>query len=160
MPLQTLERCRELMPARLKRSEGGCLNWDGPVTSKGYGLGMKADGKYVRAHRLAYRLHVGAIPAGAHVLHHCDNRRCCEPTHLYLGSNEENIVDKMVRDRSGKKLCREQVARIKARLAAGESRRSLASAFGVNPSNITRIATGERWAHVLMKKENVSYLGA
>ncbi len=148
------------MSARLRRSESGCLDWAGPLSTKGYGMGMKSDGKYVRAHRLSYQLHVGPIPAGAHVLHRCDNRRCCEPSHLYLGTNEENILDKMERDRSGKKLCKEKVACIKRRLACGETRLSLAADFGVNPSNITRIATGERWAHVQMKKEKVSSHGA
>lgn len=124
-----------------------CAEWQGTVNRKGYG-GIRYDRKMEKVHRAVWQYHFGEIPDGMHVLHKCDNRRCCATTHLYLGTNQQNIKDKMDRDRSGKKLNIAKVREIKKMLIEGVSRPELAKKFGVNVSNITRIATGERWAHV------------
>jgi hypothetical protein len=67
--------------------DSGCWEWTGYL-KKGYGwtgAGL--------AHRKAYALAFGAIPAGMLVCHRCDNPRCCNPAHLWLGTNGDNIRD-------------------------------------------------------------------
>ena len=80
-----------------------CWLWTAGGTNGGYGL-VPWQGKTRLAHRLAYELRYGAIPAGACVLHRCDVRRCVRPDHLFLGTQADNIRD----------------ARKKGRLAQGE----------------------------------------
>ena len=66
-----------------------CLNWIGS-TSDGYGL-LRVGRRKVLVHRLMFELiNRQRIPAGAVVMHRCDNRRCCEPTHLRLGTMADN----------------------------------------------------------------------
>lgn len=127
--------------------ETECFEWQGYLTHKRYGR-IRYDTKWTEVHRATWQYHNGPIPDGMHVLHTCDNRKCCVPAHLYLGTNDQNIKDKMVRDRSGKKLDIARVKEIKLRLKEGTTHAELAEEFGVHPCSITRIATGYRWAHV------------
>lgn len=65
----------------------------------GYGS-FRMGGRSLRAHRLAWELANGPIPTGKHVLHHCDNPPCCNPAHLYVGTNVENGRDRKERGRA------------------------------------------------------------
>src|SRR5438105_15819938 len=76
----------------------GCWNWTGPLTEHGYARVMY-HGQYVRAHRLAFELAIGPIPVGMFICHHCDNRRCVNPTHLFVGTNQDNIRDSVSKGR-------------------------------------------------------------
>lgn len=78
----------------------GCWEWVGGVTSAGYGS-FCADGEFINAHRFSWKLHFGPIPDGKHVLHKCDNRRCVRPVHLFLGTNDDNIRDRISKGRPG-----------------------------------------------------------
>ena len=78
----------------------GCLEWTGGTTPDGYGK-IKIDGVTVVAHRLAWTLTVGPIPEGMCVCHTCDNPPCCNVNHLWLGTNAENMADKMAKGRYG-----------------------------------------------------------
>lgn len=80
------------------------MEWQGTKHAKGYGS-IRCDGKMRKVHHLTYIAANGPIPEGMHVLHECDNPSCCEPKHLTVGTNAQNITEKMARDRSGKKLC-------------------------------------------------------
>lgn len=125
-----------------------CWPWMGPRSTDGYGL---LSGKFGRAHRLAYALFVGD-PAGADVLHTCDNRPCCNPRHLYLGTNEQNVRDRVERNRTAKgsrnaraKLTEAQVALIRQALVTGRSPAEIGLEFGVHAITIRRIRTGSHW---------------
>lgn len=76
----------------------GCWKWLGAKDSDGYGI-MTADTKPVKAHRYSYEKHKGHIPEGMWVLHTCDNPECTNPDHLYIGTNKENVKDRMDRKR-------------------------------------------------------------
>jgi hypothetical protein len=72
-----------------------CWEWNGARTDRGYG--HKVIGRrHMSTHRLAYEWANGPIPPGLHVLHTCDNPPCCNPNHLRLGTQHENLID-MVR---------------------------------------------------------------
>lgn len=132
----------------------GCLLWFGATTKKGYGLvgigGRK--GKSIYAHRLAYTIAKGAIPEGLSILHRCDNRCCCNPDHLFVGSPADNTNDMINKDRH----CRGERSPM-AKLSEDEipgirrdprSLRLIALDHGVDIKQIHRIKRRENWRHV------------
>lgn len=72
--------------------------WLGRSTGLGYG-GFDIDSMPVRAHRVAWTSANGPIPEGMNVCHHCDNRKCCEPGHLFVGTQSDNIRDAVAKGR-------------------------------------------------------------
>lgn len=80
------------------RSENECWNWVGGINSKGYGR-FHCSRKSFGAHRIAYALGVDDIPSGLNVCHECDNPICCNPSHLWLGTNKENVLDAKTKGR-------------------------------------------------------------
>lgn len=75
-----------------KNIENGCWNWTGAIGHWGYGnLKWDKDGKYKRAHKLAYELVIGPIPEGLVLDHLCRNRACCNPSHLEPVTMKENL---------------------------------------------------------------------
>lgn len=71
---------------------GDCWLWTAGVGSTGYGQ-FGLGGRMVKSHRVAYELEVGPIPTGMYVLHSCDEKRCVNPAHLRIGTQQENIHD-------------------------------------------------------------------
>ncbi|WP_372356962.1 HNH endonuclease signature motif containing protein [Xanthomonas sp. NCPPB 3443] len=74
-------------------TETGCWLWTGATDTLGYGLITVARQKSGAAHRAAYAELVGPIPRGMAVCHRCDTPSCCNPEHLFLGSQAENMRD-------------------------------------------------------------------
>ena len=75
----------------------GCWLWIGS-TSHGYGQ-TNINGRPQRTHRVSYEYHIGPIPDDQCVLHKCDNPPCVNPSHLFLGSQQENLKDMKVKGR-------------------------------------------------------------
>lgn len=75
-----------------------CWIWRKSRSGVGYG-DFRLNGEHWQAHRAAYFAFVGPIPDGMHVLHRCDVRLCCNPDHLFLGTNSDNILDSMLKGR-------------------------------------------------------------
>jgi hypothetical protein len=125
----------------------GCIEWVGSRTGDGYG-NMRIEGRIILAHRLAYELKHGPIPDGMCVLHGCDNPPCCNVDHLFLGTNKDNVDDKLSKGRSGFKLTESDIRSIKKRLNKREPQESIAKDFGVSKSNVSLISRGKAWAHI------------
>lgn len=140
-----------------KRGPDECWPWLGALNEHGYGV-MRPEGQRngptVKAHRVSVILD-DRNPDGLCVLHRCDNPRCVNPAHLFLGTMADNTQD-MVAKRRGlvghrnghAKLTDAQAAEIRRRRNAGERRDRLAAEFHVSGATVTRIANREGWRHV------------
>jgi hypothetical protein len=151
----------EKLKYNYKVNEKGCWVWQGSVRKKdGYGSINIGQGKTSLVHRLAYTYWKGEIPEGMFVCHHCDNPPCINPDHLFLGTNQDNMNDKMLKGRAftgfhkgeangGAKLTNEQVSDIKKLLIEGEFNQSeIAVEFGVSRQSICDINTNKKWSHI------------
>lgn len=128
-----------------------CWEFNGSL-SRGYGQ-MAVNGKRVRAHRQAYLMWVGPIEQGLMVCHTCDNRLCCNPDHLFLGTDQDNTDDMCNKHRQAAgekqafaKLTKESIlAAKKERLEKGTTYDRLGKKYGVNGKTIWRAITGKSW---------------
>ncbi len=80
-------------------TESGCWLWMGASNHRGYGL-ISVDKKTFLSHRISWGLHRFPIPDGLHVCHHCDVPACVNPDHLFLGTNMDNMMDKVRKGRA------------------------------------------------------------
>lgn len=81
---------------KVELSKSGCWEWTSVLNWKGYGRFSVSDkGRYKQdsAHRVSYAIHIGKIPKGLTVHHKCHNRKCVNPKHLELKTNDENRLE-------------------------------------------------------------------
>lgn len=150
-------------------AEDECWEWTGARTSSGYG-NLTWHGKHVQAHRLAYALSRGGIKLltgfreggkartyRRFVLHKCDNRPCCNPNHLFLGSMRANLKDAYSKGRKKQprsahrnaKLTPEEVRAIRTTYDLGGVRQvDLARKYGVSQRVISLITRRESYTDI------------
>lgn len=127
-----------------------CWLWTAARDKKGYGF-FKLAGKQTKAHRASWVLHHGEIPDGLWVLHKCDNPRCVNPDHLFLGTLLDNHHDMDSKHRRviirGEKsnLAKLTKSQALAIIKATGTQQSIAEKFGIARTTVSRIKSGVRW---------------
>ena len=154
-PVSDEELAKAKIFNRCRLAESGCWLWTGALHKHGYGM-IGLHGKTRGAHIWSYELFVGKIPTGLHVLHSCDTRACCNPMHLRVGTNTDNVADRVARGRSRtgvgernglSKLTESDVIDIRNSTA---TIKSLADKYGIDRTNVECILKGKTWQHVAM----------
>jgi len=131
-------------------SESGCWNWNGVISSDGYGMACY-QGERVRAHRLSLLNHLGLESSKLLALHHCDNRSCINPLHLYLGTNQDNSNDMSKRSRTnpqrGERSTLSKITNQQAIEIFNDNRAHnlIAIDYGIAKSTVSSIKTGKNW---------------
>lgn len=148
---------QEKIKNNICKTDTGCWVWIGnnsPSFGK-YGR-LKISGRAIAVHILSYKLFVSPIPSGMLVCHKCDNPPCCNPDHLFLGSNKDNISDMVAKNRQAKgeriatsKLNAEQVLEIRRLWLTGElNQQQIGARFGVTGGNVSLIVKRKAWIHL------------
>lgn len=140
----------------------GCWNWTGAKSSFGHGS-LRVSGKSLGAHRISWELHCGEIPLKMEICHHCDNPKCVNPDHLFLGTHQDNIRDMATKGRGGKtrgeatntaQLTEAIILEIRhsykmnVSIYGCHTISKLAEYFGVPSSTIRKIVTRNTWKHI------------
>src|SRR5436190_5131366 len=136
---------------RFVKVDSGCWLWYGGLTN-GYGC-FSRDGYTCSAHKISYEHFVGPVPLGICVLHKCDNRRCVNPEHLFLGTRVDNNRDMAAKGRHGrgatiKILTEAEVERVREVLKKNANwgvQKHLAETYGVSQSTISEVKSQKRW---------------
>lgn len=142
------------------RGPGECWEWKASVNAR-WGYGQFRLGKTMaRAHRVAWQLEKGEIPDGLDVLHTCDNRRCVNLRHLFLGTAQDNVDDMIAKGRKVSRgpqgethprarMTARKVRTLRAFFTAGMfSQSDLARIYTIAPNTVGDIVKNRRWKSV------------
>lgn len=142
-----------------KRSDTDCWPWMAAVRrpDEGYGA-FWLNNRHQPSSRVAWMLTFGDIPEGLQALHKCDNPRCCNPGHLFLGTNLENNADKVAKNRhafgskNGFSILTEsdvvEIRKLKPDKSFREHSFLIAERFNIKPGTVTDVWRGDSWKHV------------
>lgn len=136
----------------------GCLLWPGAQHTAGYGT-VFHERRLWKAHRLAWTIANGDIPAGLIVCHKCDTPACANPSHLFLGTDASNAADKVRKGRArhgvtvgeanhNTTTTSEQAMLTRALWDAGVPSREIATRVGISIANVRFIGKRVTWRHL------------
>lgn len=143
--------------AKVDKSAGpeACWPWRGAITTHGYGCTQVGNKRVLGAHKVAYVYTMGVVPDGLQVCHTCDNRKCCNPSHFFLGTKADNARDAMRKDRHARgernrrnKLTDSQVLEIRALAPKRGECQALAEKYGVNLNTMQAVVYRRTWRHL------------
>lgn len=133
-----------------------CWEWTGGLDSKGYGHFNLPNQPPSRAHKFSWLINKGSVVTGENILHHCDNRPCVRPSHLYEGTLEDNMKDMWDRGRHASnagsnngraKITEEQAKEIK-RLGKIYVYSYVARLYDITEATVSKIVLGRTWKNV------------
>lgn len=140
-----------------KEDLNGCWPYQGQKIKDGYGR-LRYRGRKMLAHRMAWIYSYGDIPEGMQCCHTCDNPSCCNPSHLFLGTQKDNMQDMRAKGRRigklrgemvyGSKLSADQVKQIRIRHENGAKPSVLAGEYGVTSQSIRAVLKRTNWKHI------------
>ena len=130
-----------------------CWEWIGARHYKGYGL-FSVNRAKKKAHRVAFTIINGSIPSGMVICHQCDNASCCNPAHLFLGTQSDNIKDAVDKERifppNANKLTDVDVRSIREKFASGRiTKTQLAQDFNVSMRTIREIISYQKRRNII-----------
>jgi hypothetical protein len=141
-----------------KNANNGCWEWTGKLYRNGYG-NFQFKGISYLAHRISYKLEYGQIENNLFALHKCDNRKCINPEHLFLGTHIDNMKDMTNKNRQAdfkgvqkynSKLNDDAVIYIRNNYIPFKNMaKDLAEKYGVSTQIIYNVANGNIWKHVI-----------
>lgn len=150
----TLEEVKERFLSKVKINElSGCWEWIGSIHGNGYGR-FNPLRKPMYAHRFSALLKYGIVRSDLDVCHTCDNRRCVNPNHLFIGTRKENMQDAARKGRTTKgkvfrsKLNQNEVITIREMLKNGCKTKDIADKYSVTTRTINSIRARENWRHI------------
>jgi hypothetical protein len=137
-----------------EKTGSGCIEWTGTLTTNGYGQ-IGNNGKMFQAHRVAYFLATGVDPGKLHVCHKCDNPKCVNADHLFLGTDKENRMDCKNKGRTArgesngrKKINENDVLIIRQLAEQGINQVQIAKLFPISRCQVRNIVLRNSWAHI------------
>jgi HNH endonuclease len=133
--------------SRIKVEESGCWICTYTTNTHGYAQ-VSVFGQTIGAHRLMFEAAKGSIPSGLLVMHTCDNRRCVNPKHLILGTNDANMRDGAIKNRFVHKLELPEIAEIRRLNFEGLKQVQIGKMFRLNQGTISKIVNRKRRQHV------------
>ncbi len=141
-----------------RRGPGDCWVWAGCKQWNGYGrIGRGGSGLTILTHRAAWEMANGPIPEGMRVLHTCDNPPCCNPAHLFLGTQADNGADMARKGRAARlrgemnaeaKITATDAEDIRRLAAAGQRHKDIALRYAIGKTQVGRIVRRECWGHI------------
>lgn len=137
-----------------KNIETSCWEWTGKLNNQGYGT-FQFRGKRRLVHRISYRIKYGKFPKDLFVCHRCDNPKCVNPDHLFLGTAKDNMNDAAVKGRAARKYTADVVMKAVKLVRSGLNRKETAKIVGMSHALVVQIMNGWVWGHVtrIKKKE-------
>lgn len=126
---------------KIKKVED-CWEWQGELDRYGYGK-FRVGKNIVKAHRYSFELHNGEFDKKLHVLHRCDNPKCVNPSHLFLGTNRDNIIDKISKGRQNFKahyLTKDEKVQVVRSLQEATPKKQVAECFGISIQTVKRLS--------------------
>jgi hypothetical protein len=132
-----------------------CWLWNGGRSDKGYGQVKWAGRKQEGSHRVAFFLSGGYLPEGLSVCHTCDNPPCCNPTHLFAGTQQINVADCVGKGRNARgekarhsKLKESEILAMRKAHRKGAKYAELAKQYGVSRATARQAIIGGTWKHL------------
>lgn len=139
---------------KLKKTKT-CWIWTGCKLKSGYGQIGRHGGPYYQTHRLSWIIANGPIPDNLQVLHRCDNPPCCNPDHLFLGTHDDNMKDKVIKNRQSRKINKDDVIYILKSYKSGDKTASeLSKKYNLSRNYINDIIKRKTWAHIILSHES------
>lgn len=156
-PNHLISRDRLFMTLFIRDGSTGCWEWTGAI-KEGYGI-FSVNHKDKLAHRLMYEKYKGKIPQGMNICHTCDNPKCVNPEHLWVGSQAENVADMMKKRRGLKSFgsnhhfstITDEIAReIKTKLRDGMTIKQVHMILGASYRVVQHIHAETTWRHIVI----------